>query len=79
MTKASTGTRRASTARVAAKAAKRALQRERVPSNAGTRQKVGKRTGDGGIASKTCSKCGHVWGAYEDYCDCPYRPDGWPA
>jgi hypothetical protein len=19
-----------------------------------------------------CGKCGHVWGAYEDYCDCPY-------
>jgi hypothetical protein len=20
----------------------------------------------------TCVDCGHVWGAYEDYCDCAY-------
>jgi hypothetical protein len=43
MTKASTGTRRASTARVRAKVAKRAVQRERVQSNAGTRQKEARR------------------------------------
>lgn len=21
-------------------------------------------------ASRTCAKCGHLWGAYEDYCHC---------